>query len=125
MRKPLSTQELHNLAMNIVGKELEEQGYEFVAINSQLKRNPQYVCIDKNAQYYFVIVKAVLLPDDPEEYDVVWMETFREHARSNNAKVLYAGVGLGNKDEEGGPIYLNEPYLLNYAGAQLLDVDMN
>jgi hypothetical protein len=125
MQKSLSTQELHNLAMNIVGKELEEQGYEFVAINSQLKRNPQYVCIDKNAQYYFVIVKAVLLPKNPEEYDVVWMETFREHARSNNAKVLYAGVGLGNKDEEGEPIYLNEPYLLNYAGVQLLDVDLN
>ncbi|MGB0974298.1 MAG: Na(+)-translocating NADH-quinone reductase subunit F [Flavobacteriaceae bacterium] len=125
MQKPLSTQELHNLAMNIVGKELEAQGYEFVAINSQLKRNPQYVCIDKNAQYYFVIVKAVLLPNDPEEYDVVWMETFREHARSNDAKVLYAGVGLGNKDKEGDPLYLNEPYLLKYAGVQLLDVDLN
>ena len=92
MSKPLNKQELHNLAMNIVGKELEEQGYEFVAINSQLKRNPQYVCIDKNAQYYFVIVKAVLLPEDPDEYDVVWMETFREHARSKDAKVLFAGV---------------------------------
>ena len=82
MSKPLNKQELHNLAMNIVGKDLEEQGYEFVAINSQLKRNPQYVCIDENSQYYFVIVKAVLLPEDPEEYDVVWMETFREYARS-------------------------------------------
>lgn len=125
MRKSLSTQELHNLAMNIVGEELEAQGYEFVAINSQLKRNPQYVCIDKNAQYYFVIVKAVLLPEDPEEYDVVWMETFREHARNNNAKVLFAGVGLGNKDKDGDPVYLNEPYLLNYTGVQLLDVDLN
>ena len=125
MSEPLTEQELHNLAMNIVGKELEDKGYEFVAINSQLKRNPQYVCIDKDGQYYFVIVKAVLLPNDPEEYDVVWMETFREHARSNNAKVLYAGVGLGNKDIEGGPVYLDQPYLLKYVGAQLLDVDMN
>lgn len=125
MRQPLSEQELHNLAMNIVGEELENQGYEFVAINSQLRRNPQYVCIDKNSQYYFVIVKAVLLPEDPEEYDVVWMETFREHARSKDAKVLYAGIGLGNKDVEGGPVYLDEPYLLKYSGAQLLDVDMN
>jgi len=125
MSKPLNKQELHNLAMNIVGEELEKNGYEFVAINSQLKRNPQYVCIDKNSQYYFVIVKAVLLPEDPDEYDVVWMETFREHARSKDAKVLFAGVGLGNKDIEGGPVYLNEPYLLNYVGVQLLDVDMN
>jgi len=28
----LTKQELHNLAMNIVGKELEEKGYEFLAV---------------------------------------------------------------------------------------------
>lgn len=125
MRKPLTEQELHNLAMNIVGKDLEDQGYEFIAINSKLKRNPQYVCIDKSSQYFFVVVKAVLLPNDPDDYDVVWMETFREHARSKNAKVLYAGVGLGNKDVEGDPLYLDEPYLLKYDGVVPLDVDLN
>lgn len=125
MSKPLTAQELHNLAMNIVGKELEEAGYEFVAINSQLKRHPQFVCIDKDSQYYFVVVKAVLLPEDPNEYDVVWMETFRNHARSKDAKVLYAGVGLGNPNIEGDPIYLDQPYLLQYEGVQPLDVDLN
>ncbi len=125
MRKPLSNQELHNLAMNIVGEDLEKRGFEFVAINSQLKRNPQYVCIDKNNQYFFVIVKAVLLPEDPDVYDVVWMETFKTHARSKDAKVLYAGVGLGNKDSEGAPLYVNEPYLLKYSGIQFLDVALN
>merc|ERR1739838_337497 len=113
---PLTKQELHNLAMNIVGNDLEKQGYEFIAINSQLKRNPQYVCIDKNAQYYFVIVRAVLLPDSAEDYDVIWMETFRNHAGEKNAKVLFAGVGIGNPDNEGAPVYLNEPYLLEYNG---------
>jgi hypothetical protein len=125
MSKPLTEQELHNLAMNIVGNDLEKQGYEFIAINSQLKRNPQYVCIDKNAQYYFVIVRAVLLPNSAEDYDVIWMETFRNHARDKNAKVLYAGVGLGNPDKEGGPVYLNEPYLLEYNGVLNIDVDLN
>lgn len=33
----LTPQELHNLAMNIVGEKLQEMGYEFQAINSQLK----------------------------------------------------------------------------------------
>ena len=33
MRKPLSKQEMHNLAMNHVGKDLESRGFEFVAIN--------------------------------------------------------------------------------------------
>ena len=30
----LTGQELHNLAMNIVGEKLEKMGYEFQAINS-------------------------------------------------------------------------------------------
>lgn len=43
----LTAQELHNLAMNIVGKKLEKMGYEFQAINSQLKRHPQFVLFKK------------------------------------------------------------------------------
>lgn len=42
---PLSAQELHNLAMNIVGKDLEEQGYEFLGVNSKLKKDPQFVAL--------------------------------------------------------------------------------
>ena len=75
MDSPLSKQELHNLAMNHVGKDLESRGFEFIAINSKLKKNPQFVCIDKNKQYFFVIVKAILLPENPNNYDLVWIET--------------------------------------------------
>ncbi len=45
MSLPLTEQELHNLAMNIVGKDLEEQGFEFMGINSELKKNPQFVAL--------------------------------------------------------------------------------
>ncbi|TXE07174.1 Na(+)-translocating NADH-quinone reductase subunit F [Seonamhaeicola algicola] len=125
MSKPLSPQELHNLAMNHVGKDLENRGFEFVAINSQLKKHPQFVCIDKNSQYYFVIVKAVLLPDNPNNYDVIWMETFKKHARDKNAKVLYAGVGLGNPNGESLPVYLNQEYLIEYNGIQVIETNLN
>ena len=50
MTRILTKQELHNLAMNIVGKELEEKGYEFIAINSTLGKHPQFVCIDKKQE---------------------------------------------------------------------------
>ncbi|QDO93735.1 Na(+)-translocating NADH-quinone reductase subunit F [Formosa sediminum] len=125
MSKALSTQELHNLAMNHVGKELEQRGFEFISINSQLKRHPQFVCIDKTGQYYFVIVKVVMLPENPNNYDVVWMETFKAHARSKNAKVLYAGVGLSNPQGESLPIYLNEEYLIEYNGIQVIETHLN
>lgn len=125
MSRPLNKQELHYLAMNHVGKDLESKGFEFVAINSKLKKHPQFVCIDKDSNYYFVIVKAVLLPDNPNNYDVVWMETFKKHAISKNAKVVFAGVGLGNPQGESLPIYHNEEYLMEYSGLQFLDTNLN
>ncbi|MGE5944385.1 MAG: Na(+)-translocating NADH-quinone reductase subunit F [Flavobacteriales bacterium] len=125
MSKPLNQQELHNLAMNHVGKDLESRGFEFIAINSKLKKHPQFVCIDKNKQYYFVIVRVVILPENPNNYDVVWMESFKEHAREKDAKVLYAGVGVGNPDGDHLPIYLNEEYLIEYNGIQVLETNLN
>lgn len=125
MSTPLSEQELHNLAMNIVGKDLEKRGFEFIAVNSKLKKHPQFVCIDKASQYFFVIVRTVKLPENPNNYDVVWMETFKEHARVKDAKVLYAGVGLGNPDGEELPIYLNEEYLCEYNGIQFIETNLN
>ena len=54
---PLGKEELHRLAMNIIGKDLEKDNYEFLSINSSLEKNPQFVCT-KNKQLYFIIVKA-------------------------------------------------------------------
>ena len=125
MSKSLSNQEIHNLAMNIVGKDLEAKGYEFIAVNSQLKRNPQFVCIDENNQRYFVIVRAAEISEKPISYDVIWMETFKTHARNNKAKVIFAGVGLGAKGDKNQFPSLNEDYLLQYDGLQLLDIELN
>ena len=125
MSKPLTTQELHNLAMNIVGKDLEAKGYEFLAVNSQLKKHPQFVCIDKNNQRYFVIVKAGLISEYQITFDVIWMETFKNHASTQQAKVIFAGVGLGNINDKSLPPNLNETYLLQYEGLHYLDVALN
>lgn len=125
MSKPLSLQELHNLAMNHVGKDLEKRGFEFIAVNSKLKKHPQFVVMDANKQYFFVIVRAVTLPENPNNYDIVWMETFKKHAISHNAKIMYAGVGLGNPNDESLPVYLDEEYLMEYNGIQLIENNLN
>jgi hypothetical protein len=125
MSKPLSRQELHNLAMNIVGEDLQKRGFEFIAINSKLGKHPQYVCIDKNNQRYFVLVKAVPYPDNPNNYDIVWMETFKNHALQQDAKVFYAGVGLRNAKDPKEPILLDQKYLLEYNGIQVVAMHLN
>ena len=124
-KRALTKQELHNLAMNIVGKDLEKRGFEFIAINSQLGRHPQFVCIDKNNERYFVIVKAVSYPDNPNNYDVIWMESFKKHAIEHKARIFYGGVGLQNADDPTLPVYLNESYGLEYNGIQIIENSLN
>ena len=125
MSKALTEQELHNLAMNHVGNDLEDQGFEFISINNKLQKNPQFVCKDKDNQYYFIIVQVVKLPLNPYKYDVVLMESYKNHAYRKNAKVLYTGVGLGNADNEDLPVYLNQDYLLKYTGIQSVETILN
>lgn len=91
----LTAEELHRLAMNTVGKYLEKNGYEFIAINSSLGTNPQFVCY-KDKQLSFVLVKNVLYPDDPGRYDTIWMESMKHHAKEKKAELYYAGVGFAN-----------------------------
>jgi len=110
----LTPQELHNLAMNIVGKKLTAMGYEFQAINSQLKRHPQFVLFKKGEPTIFVLVKATNNVQNPNEYDTVWMETFKNHAQKQNAKVWFAGVGLANAESVDSPVFKDQPYYVAF-----------
>lgn len=115
--KLLSEQELHNLAMNIVGKDLEEQGYEFMGINSEIKKDPQFVAL-KDKKLHFVIVRAKSHPDDANEYDSDLMEKMKDHALKFEARTFFAGVGLGHGLDYGKPIVLGEDYTMIYNGLQ-------
>ena len=110
----LSAQELHNLAMNIVGKKLKGMGFEFQAINSKLKRHPQFVLFKKGEPTIFVLVKATSNIQNPEEYDVLWMETFKEHAKKQDAKVWFAGVGIANAESVKNPVFKDQPYYVAF-----------
>ena len=113
--KPLTAQELHNLAMNIVGRLLEAEGYEFMGVNSKPKKNPQFVCL-KNRQLHFIVVRNVVYPKDPKKYDLDLMKKMKDHAHSQDSRIYYAGVGLYNAADPSLPVYLNEEYIVDYEG---------
>nr|WP_299385243.1 Na(+)-translocating NADH-quinone reductase subunit F [Allomuricauda sp.] len=115
MGKPLTAQELHNLAMNIVGRELEADGFEFMAVNSKPMKNPQYVCL-KEKILHFIVVRNVEYPNNPGEYDLELMQKVKDHADKFEARTYYAGVGLSNAKNQQLPVYLDEEYLVNYQG---------
>jgi hypothetical protein len=115
--QPLTEQELHNLAMNIVGKSLEADGFEFMAVNSELKKNPQFVCL-KEKKLHFVIVKSIGYPGDPKDIEFYKsdLNKMKEHALKFEADTFYAGVGLVNASDYNLPVYLNEEYIVDYDG---------
>jgi len=113
--KALTEQELHNLAMNIVGRQLESEGYEFMGVNSKPKKNPQFVCL-KEKQLHFIVVRNVPYPNDIKSYDKELMMKVKHQASKFEAKTYYAGVGLSNAIDQNLPVYLNESYIVNYNG---------
>lgn len=117
MKEKLTEQELHNLAMNIVGKDLEAQGYEFLGVNSKLKKDPQFVAL-RDKILHFVIVRAKSYPDDANAYDPVFMQTIKTHADKFEAKTFYAGVGLGDAEDYGKPVNKGNDYSVVYNGLQ-------
>lgn len=115
MSRELTEQELHNLAMNLVGKALEADGFEFMAVNSKFKKDPQFVCL-KDKDLHFVVVRHVNFPEDPKKYDQKLMDKVKNHADKFDAKTYYAGVGLSNAQDRHSPVLLNEPYVVDYDG---------
>lgn len=112
----LTKQDLHNLGMNIVGKDLEKQKYEFLAVNSDLKKNPQFIVKNGEEDLIFIVVKTVVYPDEPDSFDAIWMETFKIHAKDKNAILYYAGVGLANSVDMAKPLSKESGYIVKYNG---------
>ncbi len=115
MKESLTAQEKHNLAMNLVGKELEKEGYEFLGVNSKLKKNPQFVVL-KDKKTSFIVVRPVDSVLDMNEYDEQLMTPIKEHAKKFMAKVYYAPVLLGHGDDIQSPIIKGEHYSYIYNG---------
>ena len=116
----IKKQELHNLAMEVVGKRMEEDGFEFMTVNSELQKDPQFVCL-KDKKLHFVIVRAISYPDNPLNYDKVFMEMVRSHAEKFEAKTYYAGVGLAHAENYELPLTTKDPYAINFQGLQQIE----
>jgi hypothetical protein len=117
--KILNLQDIHQLAMLEVGKYLEIEGYEFLAVNSQIKRSPQFVCV-KDKILYFVMVQGCLYPNSSKDYDLIRMNKVKNHAEKNKARLFYAGVGFAHANDYEKHLTKNDPYVVNFDGLQTI-----
>ena len=95
----LSQQEIHQMGMNMVGKHLVENGFEFLAVKSKLGHSPQFVCLKNQKELFFVLVRTVTFPENPEKYDENWMLKMKKHAIEKKARLLFAGVGIADSND--------------------------
>lgn len=111
----LSEQEIHQLAMDVVGEDLKDKSFEFLTVNSKPKKNPQFVCL-KDKKLHFVVVSAILYPKNPLVFDTTLMNQVKEHGDKFKARTYYAGVGFADAEDYQKPLSKNAPYVVNYDG---------
>ncbi|MEK9604553.1 MAG: Na(+)-translocating NADH-quinone reductase subunit F [Flavobacteriaceae bacterium] len=116
----LNSQEIHKLAMKEVGDHLSEEGFEFLSVNSQLKKDPQFVCL-KEKKLHFVVVRGCLYPENPRTFDVQLMKQVRDHAIKYKATTYFAGVGFANAQDYELPLTQNDSYAVNFDGLQIME----
>ena len=67
---------------------------------------------------FFIVVKGSLYPQSPKHYDIESMEKVKTHAKKNNAKLYYGGVGFANAKDYDMPLKKNNPYVVNFNGLE-------
>ena len=112
----LSQQEIHQIGMNTVGKHLEQNSFEFLAVKSELGQSPQFVCVKNEKELFFVLVRTVLFPEDPQNYNESWMVKMKKHAIEKKARLLYAGVGIADSTNMMSKPMKGQESLVNYKG---------
>ena len=58
--------------MKEVGDHLAQEGFEFLSVNSELKKDPQFVCL-KEKKLHFIVVRGCLYPENPKDFDIQLM----------------------------------------------------
>ena len=83
--------------MQEVGTYLEKEGFEFLAVNSQIKRSPQFVCV-KEKILYFVVAQGCLYPKAPKDFDAIKMnkvnlgfDDFKKNCGKRKTRISFNG----------------------------------
>ena len=105
--------------MEEVGNILKHDGYEFIAVNSMLRKNPQFVCL-KNKTTFFVVVKGCLYPENPNIYNKNLIKKIKNQSSSINAKLIFAGVGFANANDYNRTLSKKDSYVINFEGLQFI-----
>jgi hypothetical protein len=118
--KMLRPEDIHKLAMKEVGDFLTREGFEFLAVNSKPKKDPQFICL-KNQKLNFIIVRGSLYPENPKNFNFKLVQEVKDHGIKYKATTYYAGVGFANANDYDLPLTQSDRYAVNFDGLQIIE----
>jgi hypothetical protein len=116
----LRQEDIHKLAMKEVGDFLTREGFEFLAVNSKPKKDPQFVCI-KNQKLHFIVVRGSLYPENPKNFNFKLVQEVKDHGTKYKATTYFAGVGFANAKNYDLPLTQSDKYAVNFDGLQIIE----
>ena len=116
----LQVEDIHKLAMKEVGDHLAEEGFEFLSVNSELKKDPQFVCL-REKKLHFIVVRGCLYPENPKDFNIQLMKQVTEHGIKYKATTYFAGVGFANAQDYELTLTQNDSYAVNFDGLQIME----
>lgn len=119
-----SKEEIHYIGMNFIGEKLQEMGYEFLGVNSDLKKHPQFVIFKKGEPITFVMVKTVTFPNDFQSVPEISKKVI-EHAKKQDSSVWFAGVGVNDAEDNTKEPTKGKPYQILFIDFQKLHTHIN
>ncbi|MXV38748.1 Na(+)-translocating NADH-quinone reductase subunit F [Flavobacteriaceae bacterium Ap0902] len=119
-----SKEEIHYIGMNFIGEKLQKMGYEFLGVNSKLKKHPQFVIFKKGEPITFVMVKTVSFPKDFQAVPEVSKKVIA-HAKKQDSSVWFAGVGVNDAEDNTKPPMKGRPYQILFTDFKILHTHEN
>lgn len=91
----MSASEIHDFGVETVFRQLQSDGHEILAVNTNLEKNPQIVA-KKDGRLQFILVRTACYPNKGAlESDAIALQAIA-HADSNKATCYFASVGIAN-----------------------------
>ena len=117
----VSKEELMAMAMNRVGEEIREKGYEIIGLKNEPNAVPNYIVKDGD-NTIFIVVRVGVIPLIPK-LPVHIGKAILNHAEKFGADCCFASVAFGSRDDErfsAGLLLRGDDYLCKYDGMKKL-----
>lgn len=120
--------EIHDFGVEVVFGSMKKDGYEIVAVNTDISKNPQIIA-KKDGNLCFVVVRTACFPKKGEIASQEEFLHLLEGAQKHNAIPYFAAVGIcyaDAKDEkEAGTPFKGAPFHIAYNGLLIMTTLQN